>query len=126
LLGPYEIIFLGIIILIIFGPKKLPELAQALGKAVNEYRKASEGIFSTPHQLASSVQASLTQPSSPKSVGPEAAPAASKPAGTLVELAKQLNIETAGKTYEEISAEILKRVRGEEVTKAPTASPASP
>jgi len=110
LLGPYELIFLAVVILIVFGPKKLPELAQAVGKAVSEYRKASEGILSAPQQLASAI----TSPASPA----KESQASSGSAGTLIDLAKRLNIDTAGKTSEEISAEILKKIRGEEATKA--------
>ena len=38
-IGMWEIIAVLIIILILFGPKKLPELARAIGKSVSEYRK---------------------------------------------------------------------------------------
>ena len=42
-IGLGEILIILIIVLILFGPKKLPELAKALGKAVNEYKRAVEG-----------------------------------------------------------------------------------
>ena len=42
-IGLGEVLIILIIVLILFGPKKLPELAKALGKAVNEYKKAVEG-----------------------------------------------------------------------------------
>ena len=37
--NPPEIIIILVIILILFGPKKLPELARAVGKSIREYRK---------------------------------------------------------------------------------------
>jgi sec-independent protein translocase protein TatA len=37
-----EWIFIGILALILFGPKKLPELAKGLGKALGEIQKAKE------------------------------------------------------------------------------------
>ena len=36
-----ETIFLFFLALIIFGPKKLPEIARMVGKALNEFRRAS-------------------------------------------------------------------------------------
>ena len=36
-----ETIFLFFLALIIFGPKKLPEIARKVGKAMNEFRRAS-------------------------------------------------------------------------------------
>lgn len=38
-IGMTEILVVLVIILILFGPKKLPELARAIGKSVREYRK---------------------------------------------------------------------------------------
>jgi sec-independent protein translocase protein TatA len=37
-----EWIFIGILALVLFGPKKLPELAKGLGKALGEIQKAKE------------------------------------------------------------------------------------
>ncbi len=37
-----EWIFIGILALVLFGPKKLPELARGLGKALAELQKAKE------------------------------------------------------------------------------------
>jgi len=40
-LGLPEMIFIFLLALIIFGPKKLPEIGKQIGKAMNEFRKAS-------------------------------------------------------------------------------------
>lgn len=33
-----------IVVLIIFGPKRLPELGSALGRGIREFRKATDGV----------------------------------------------------------------------------------
>ena len=40
-LGMGEMIFIFLLALIIFGPKKLPEIGRQLGKAMNEFKRAS-------------------------------------------------------------------------------------
>ena len=40
-LGGQEIIFILVIALIVFGPRKLPEMGKSLGKMMAEFRKAS-------------------------------------------------------------------------------------
>ena len=39
-----EWVLIFLIILLIFGPKKLPQLAKGLGQAIYEFRKASQGL----------------------------------------------------------------------------------
>jgi sec-independent protein translocase protein TatA len=41
-LGPTELIIILLIILLIFGGAKLPQLARSLGKAQSEFKKGSE------------------------------------------------------------------------------------
>ncbi len=40
MIGTGEIILILVIVLILFGPKKLPELARAVGQSVKEYKTA--------------------------------------------------------------------------------------
>ncbi len=42
--GPTELILIFIIALLVFGPKKLPEVGKSVGKALREFKKASEEI----------------------------------------------------------------------------------
>ena len=44
--GPSEIIFLFILALVVFGPKKLPEIGKTLGKGMREFRKATDDLKS--------------------------------------------------------------------------------
>ncbi len=45
-LGPQEIILICIVILVLFGAKKIPDLMSGLGKGIREFKKASKDIES--------------------------------------------------------------------------------
>jgi len=42
--GPTEIIVVAIVILVLFGAKRIPELAKGLGQGIKEFRQASKDI----------------------------------------------------------------------------------
>jgi TatA/E family protein of Tat protein translocase len=46
-IGAPELIIILVIALIIFGPRKLPELGRSLGKSIGEFKKASNELRST-------------------------------------------------------------------------------
>lgn len=46
-LGFTEIIVIFLIALIVFGPRKLPELGKSLGRALSEFKKASTELKQT-------------------------------------------------------------------------------
>jgi sec-independent protein translocase protein TatA len=46
-IGMPEMIIILVIALIIFGPRKLPELGRSLGRSINEFKKASNELRST-------------------------------------------------------------------------------
>lgn len=46
-IGTPEVIFIAIIALVVFGPRKLPELGRKLGRGVAEFRRASEDFKRT-------------------------------------------------------------------------------
>ncbi|TLY28328.1 MAG: twin-arginine translocase TatA/TatE family subunit [Ignavibacteria bacterium] len=43
-LGTPEILVIGLVILVLFGAKRIPEFMQGLGKGVREFRKAAKDI----------------------------------------------------------------------------------
>jgi sec-independent protein translocase protein TatA len=43
-IGPMELIIVLIIALVIFGPKKLPEMGKALGSGIKEFRNATSSL----------------------------------------------------------------------------------
>jgi sec-independent protein translocase protein TatB len=52
-LGMPEMIFIFLLALVIFGPRKLPELGKQLGKALNEFKRASNEF---KYQLESEIK----------------------------------------------------------------------
>jgi sec-independent protein translocase protein TatA len=47
-LGGSEMIIVLVIVLLLFGGKKIPELMKGLGKGVKEFKDASKGVDETP------------------------------------------------------------------------------
>lgn len=45
MIGGWELLLLFLIVLIVFGAKRVPEIAKSLGKSVNEFKKAKDEIL---------------------------------------------------------------------------------
>jgi sec-independent protein translocase protein TatA len=43
-IGPAELVLIFIVALLVFGPKKLPEIGKSVGKAIREFKRTSEEI----------------------------------------------------------------------------------
>ncbi len=63
-LGPTELIFILVIALIIFGPKRLPDIAKSIGKGVNSFKKAANSI-------TDEVKSAAEMDDIPEDVGPK-------------------------------------------------------
>ena len=55
-IGAPELIIIFVVALIVFGPKKLPELGKSLGKGLAEFRKASNELKSTIEQEVRNIE----------------------------------------------------------------------
>ena len=53
-IGGQELIFILLIILLLFGAKKLPELARGMGQAVKEFQKAKDEFSDEIHKAGKS------------------------------------------------------------------------
>ncbi|WP_318617161.1 twin-arginine translocase TatA/TatE family subunit [Sporosarcina sp. YIM B06819] len=42
--GPMSLIIIAIIALLVFGPKKLPEIGKAFGSSLREFKNATKGL----------------------------------------------------------------------------------
>jgi TatA/E family protein of Tat protein translocase len=58
-LGFSEMLVIFIVALLVFGPKKLPELGKSLGKGIREFRKATDELKSTWAEQVKDIQAPL-------------------------------------------------------------------
>jgi len=43
-IGMSELMIILIVVLLLFGPKKLPELARGLGRSIQEFKKAADDV----------------------------------------------------------------------------------
>jgi TatA/E family protein of Tat protein translocase len=75
-IGMPELIIILVLALIIFGPRKLPELGRSLGKSIGEFRRASNELRST---LEEEIRVEEQKTASQKSAAPAEAQAPPPP-----------------------------------------------
>ncbi|HET7434037.1 MAG TPA: Sec-independent protein translocase protein TatB, partial [Thermoanaerobaculia bacterium] len=46
-LGVPELLLIFVVVLIVFGPRRIPEIGRTLGKALGEFRKATDDLKNT-------------------------------------------------------------------------------
>jgi TatA/E family protein of Tat protein translocase len=89
-IGFQEMLIILVVVLIFFGPKRLPDLAKSLGKGIAEFKKASEEVRKgiedavkeesaaetpkPPEDLSSYGKAPGSAPAAEETAGPESAP----------------------------------------------------
>jgi sec-independent protein translocase protein TatB len=89
-IGFQEMLIILVVVLIFFGPKRLPDLAKSLGKGIAEFKKASEEVRKgiddavkeeseaetprTPEDLSSYGKAPGSAPAPEETAKPESAP----------------------------------------------------
>ncbi len=69
-IGPLELLLILVITLVVFGPKKLPEISRALGKGLREFRRATSDLSKATSDLTKQV----TKEMQDKEVGKEDSP----------------------------------------------------
>ena len=75
-IGMPELIIIFVIALIIFGPRKLPELGRSLGKSIGEFKRASNDLRNTLEEEIRGEDARTPEPN--KSETPTPAPPEAK------------------------------------------------
>jgi TatA/E family protein of Tat protein translocase len=95
-LGFPEMIFIFFVALIIFGPKKLPEIGRQIGKALSEFKRAS-------NEFKSQIEAEISQIDieNKRQILPPSQP----PAGAVAALPPTLEAATPPATNSEVNSE---------------------
>jgi len=60
--GGWQVILIVVIILILFGAKKIPELAKGLGQGIKEFKKATKEVTDEINNAGTETTASKTPP----------------------------------------------------------------
>ena len=98
-IGMPELIIIFVIALIIFGPRKLPELGRSLGKSLNEFKRASNELRNTlDEEIRVEEQRKVTPPLMP--TDPAALPSPAAP-----ETIARGGVEPAGDREQELAHE---------------------
>ena len=79
-IGMPELIIIFVIALIIFGPRKLPELGRSLGKSLSEFKRASNELRQT---LDEEIRVEQQPPVPPKVAEPRPSDAAPRPSDAV-------------------------------------------
>ena len=65
-LGPMEIALIILVVVLLFGAKKIPELTRSLGRASQEYKKAKEDFLAEVNKPAEDVKDAIeSDPAAP-------------------------------------------------------------
>ena len=77
-IGMPELILIFVIALIVFGPKKLPEIGKSLGRGLSEFKKASEDLKDS---IQKEIDSARTDVNEAKNELPPGGPAGGSPGG---------------------------------------------
>ena len=67
-LGPSELIIIAIIVLLVFGGKRLPEIGKGLGGAIREFRNVKQDLSPEPPPESPQKEGEITEKNNPPSL----------------------------------------------------------
>jgi len=110
MLEGWEWLIIGVvaIVIIMWGPAKIPEFAKALGRAKGEFNKASKEFTDAATTTASNT---VTSPTANAPAAYASAQSLKSKDEVLLDTARSLGIETIGKTREQLTNEIEVKVK---------------
>ncbi|MEO8056054.1 MAG: TatA/E family twin arginine-targeting protein translocase [Acidobacteriota bacterium] len=82
-LGMPELIMIMVLALLLFGPKKLPEIGKQVGKALGEFKRASNDLKRTIEDEMEKASSAVKIDDPPKDEPEKAAPALAPADGTI-------------------------------------------
>jgi sec-independent protein translocase protein TatA len=59
--GPLEIVILLVIVLLIFGPKRLPEMGRSLGRGLREFKDSISGKDDEPDEIPAELPSAASE-----------------------------------------------------------------
>ena len=65
IMGGWEWVIVGLAVLLLFGAKKIPELAKGLGTGIKEFKKATREVTEEIHNAQTETPAKTALPPSP-------------------------------------------------------------
>jgi sec-independent protein translocase protein TatA len=74
-LGPFEMILVFAVLLLLFGAKRLPELASGMGKGIRDFKRSLNGLDEQSVQNSQQQQSYLAQTPPPPPAVPPTPPA---------------------------------------------------
>jgi TatA/E family protein of Tat protein translocase len=78
-IGVPELLILLVVALIVFGPRKLPELGRSLGKSLQEFKRASSDLRSTLDEEIRAEERRTVPPPAPAPTDPAGLPSPAAP-----------------------------------------------
>ena len=66
-LGTWEMVIIALLILVLFGAKKLPTFARSLGKSMGEFRKAKDEFEAELHRAQDEIERPAIKPATDSS-----------------------------------------------------------
>ena len=66
-IGFGELLLIIIVLIVFFGPKKIPDIAQSIGKGIREFKRAMKDV---QDEVTKSVNETPSKPAEPKQVAP--------------------------------------------------------
>lgn len=79
---PIHLVVVAIVALIIFGPRRLPEIGRGIGRALNEFRQGAQEMTQSFQQEVTKPTAAAASPAAPAAATTSAAPAADNATAT--------------------------------------------